>query len=295
MTTVLCVGAAVVDFVFYLDQFPDRPEKYGTDRAAIVGGGCAANAAVAIARLGGRSVLGTRLGEDPIGDIIVAELDSEGVDTANITRTKGARSSYSSIYIDGGGERQIVNFRGEGLVLDTEWFGEIGRIDSVLADTRRVEAAIAAMELAKDRGVPGIVDGEAPIDPAILYPASHVALSMQGLRFLLPDMPVNQALIEISHKYNCWACVTDGAKGVWYTDGGKVSHVPALQVEVKDTLAAGDIWHGAFALALAEGADEATAVTTANAAAALKCTRYGGRNGAPSRAQLDDFLKEYGK
>ncbi len=53
MTRILCVGAAVVDFVFHLPALPDKPEKYGTEDAEIVGGGCAANAALAIARLGG--------------------------------------------------------------------------------------------------------------------------------------------------------------------------------------------------------------------------------------------------
>ena len=59
-----------------------------------------------------------------------------------------------------------------------------------------------------------------------------------------------------------------------------------------DTLGAGDVWHGAFALRLAEGADELTAIRFASAAAALKCTRPGGRMGAPSRAEVAAFLKE---
>jgi sulfofructose kinase len=57
-----------------------------------------------------------------------------------------------------------------------------------------------------------------------------------------------------------------------------------------DTLGAGDVWHGAFALALAEGRPERQAVRFASAAAALKCTRFGGRNGAPRRAEVDAFL-----
>ena len=295
MTTVLCVGAAVVDFVFYLDQFPDKPEKYRAKSAKIVGGGCAANAAVAVARLSGKALLGARLGDDSIGDLIIADLVAEGVDTENITRTRGAHSSYSSIYVDDAGERQIVNYRGKGLVLDTDWFDDIPQLDAVLADTRRVEAGIAAMEIARARGVPGIVDGEAPVDPSILGPASHAAFSLQGLQALVPDQPPTAALTEVATTFECWACVTDGSNGVWYTAGDTVQHVPAFQVDVKDTLGAGDVWHGAFALALAEGADEAGAIDIANAAAALKCMTYGGRNGAPTRLQLNDFLKENGK
>ncbi|WP_371170739.1 PfkB family carbohydrate kinase [Aliiroseovarius sp. 2305UL8-7] len=292
MTTVLCVGAAVVDFLFHLDALPNRAEKFGTDEAEIVGGGCAANAAVAVARLGGRAVLGARLGDDSIGDLILGDLRAEGVDVSNVTRTKDARSSFSSVYVDAQGERQIVNFRGEGLILDTGWLASIGMLDAVLTDTRRVDAARAALDLASARGVPGVLDGEAPVEPSLMSAASHVALSMQGLRSLHPNLPVEQALLYIARDHGCWVAVTDGANGVWFTGEGGVEHIPAHEIAPVDTLGAGDIWHGVFALALAQNKTEYTAICEANAAAALKCMTRGGRAGAPTRAQLDDFLKE---
>ena len=58
-----------------------------------------------------------------------------------------------------------------------------------------------------------------------------------------------------------------------------------------DTLAAGDVFHGAFAYALADGMDEMTAFRFSSAVAAIKCTRFGGRAGTPRRAEVDDFLK----
>lgn len=292
MTSILCVGAAVVDFVFHLDELPRKAEKYGTETASIVGGGCAANAAVAIARLGGGAVLGARLGEDSIGDLILADLQREGVDVANVTRTPGGRSSYSSVYIDGQGERQIVNFRGAGLVLDTDWFVGLQSVGAVLTDTRRVDAAIDALKFAFSRGIPGIVDGEAPIDPSILDEASHVAFSMQGLNSVVPDTELETALQHVATTHGCWACVTDGKNGVWYTEAGLIRHVKAHQIQPIDTLAAGDIWHGVFALRLAEGQTEAAAIRFANAAAALKCMTTGGREGSPSRAAVIQYLKE---
>jgi sulfofructose kinase len=71
---------------------------------------------------------------------------------------------------------------------------------------------------------------------------------------------------------------------------GELRHYPGFEVPVVDTLGAGDVWHGAFALALAEGRGEAQAVQYASAAAALKVQRKGGRSGAPMRAELDSFL-----
>ncbi|UWQ15370.1 sugar kinase [Aliiroseovarius sp. M344] len=292
MTRILCVGAAVVDFVFHLDELPDRAEKYGTDRAVVVGGGCAANAAVAVTRLGGDAILGARLGTDSVGDMVLAELRDEGVDVDNVTRTKGARSSFSSVLIDMNGERLIVNFRGEGLVLKTAWFAGIGELGAVLTDTRRVDAARDALSLAKTRGIPGVLDGEAPIDPTLLDVASHAALSMQGLRDLHPDLTTEEALKQIASDHGCWVCATDGANDVWFTDGQRIEHVPAYQIEPVDTLGAGDVWHGAFALSLAQQAPERAAIEYANAAAAVKCLKHGGRAGAPTRTQIDDFLKE---
>jgi sulfofructose kinase len=78
---------------------------------------------------------------------------------------------------------------------------------------------------------------------------------------------------------------------VHYTDGGALARAPAFRVDVVDTLGAGDVWHGAFALALAEGSDEPTAIRLASAAAALKVRRRGGRTGAPTRAERDQFLE----
>ncbi|MCB1355079.1 MAG: sugar kinase [Maritimibacter sp.] len=290
MAKVLCIGSAVIDFVFHLETLPDRPRKYGTEGAVMVGGGCAANAAVAVVRLGGEAVLGARVGDDRIGEMILADLAGEGVDVSNVTRSAGGRSSYSSVYVDAAGERQIVNFRGAGLVLDTHWFAGIGTIDAVLTDTRRVEAAVAGLTLARARGVPGIVDGEEPIDPEILLQASHVAFSKQGVQSLLPGYGPERALTVLTREHDIWAAVTDGENGVWYSAGDGVAHVPAFPVPAVDTLGAGDIWHGAFALALAEGQSEAEAIRFANATAALKCMHPGGRLGCPDRAAVTQFL-----
>ena len=64
----------------------------------------------------------------------------------------------------------------------------------------------------------------------------------------------------------------------------------AFPIQPIDTLAAGDVFHGAFALALAEGRGETEAMRFAAAAAAIKCTRFGGITGAPGRAEAEAFL-----
>jgi sulfofructose kinase len=241
---------------------------------------------VAVARLGGEAWLAARLGDDAVGRMVVAGVEAEGVDCSLVRLTPGGRSAFSSVYVDAAGERQVVSFRGEGLDDSPDLIAGAPTLDAVLADTRWTPGNHAALELARARGIPAVLDAEAPIDPALLPLASHVAFSRQGLASVAEGDPA-EAIAALD--LEAWACVTDGAEGV-HVRGGP--HVPAPRIDAVDTLGAGDVWHGAFALRLAEGADEIAAVRFANAAAALKCTRPWGREGCPTRAETDAFLKE---
>jgi len=292
MANVFLTGMAVVDFVFSVDEMPKQAEKYRADNAVVVGGGCAANAAVAIARLGGQATLAARLGSDQLGDLIIADLEKENVQTKFVRRSEDGRSAFSSIYVDKRGERQIMNFRGANLDNDADWLDGAPKSDAFLTDSRWVEGAIKSMELARMQGVPGIVDAEDPVDPEILKLASHVAFSRQGLIGLTGEEDFAKALLDVDNQFPGWVCVTDGAHGVYSISSGQIEHFPAYPVSVKDTLAAGDIWHGAFALCLAQGMTEGGAIKFASAVAALKCTKHGGREGCPDRPTTEQFLKE---
>ena len=292
MVRVLVAGVAVADFVFQVNEMPSKPEKYRANDAIVAGGGNAANAAVAIARQGGEAMLAARLGDDPVGDLILAGVAGEGVDTSLVRRAPGGASSFSSIYVDAAGERQIMNFRGRGLDQTADWLTGLHGAGAVLADNRWEPLTVKAMALAKAAGVPGIIDAEAPIDPDALVGASHIAFAMQGLTAYAPGAAPADALRLARERTGAWVCVTDGPAGAVCFDGVSMEHVPAIPVTAVDTLGAGDIWHGAFALLLAEGATELRAMIHANAAATLKCLSFGGRDGCPDRAATELFLKE---
>jgi sulfofructose kinase len=134
-----------------------------------------------------------------------------------------------------------------------------------------------------------------PADPELVQACSHAALSAQAAREMtgLADIDAATSLLGSWHP-RIWLAVTDGENGVWWTDQGRVRHTPAFAVEVRDTLGAGDTWHGAFALGLAEGMAEEGAVRYASAVAALKCMAFGGRSGIPDRATAETFLRERG-
>ncbi|MGH8009843.1 MAG: PfkB family carbohydrate kinase, partial [Candidatus Binatia bacterium] len=97
----------------------------------------------------------------------------------------------------------------------------------------------------------------------------------------------------LSNRYDVFTSVTAGADGCYWAEGaGKpVSHVAGFKVDAVDTLAAGDVFHGAFAHGLVEGRKIADVIRFANAAAAIKCARFGGRAGSPSQAEVVSFIE----
>lgn len=292
MKHILITGMAVADFVFSVASMPRKSEKYLAQDAWVSSGGNAANAAVAAMRLGATATLAARLGQDPVGDIVVSALDAHGVDTRLVRRFENGRSSFSSIYIDDNGERQIMNFPGAGMGNDCDWLQTGELFDAVLADNRWPAMARRAFDIAKKAGKPAILDAEAPFDPACARGATHVAFSAQGFAHFTGSNNIPGLLLQAASRLGCRIAVTDGQNGTWHLEDGKAINTPAFRVEVRDSLGAGDTWHAAFAIMIAEGRSEAEAVRFANAAGALKCTRTGGVGGAPARKEVEEFMKE---
>lgn len=292
MTRILMAGVAVADFVFKVAEMPRKAEKYRALDAFVNSGGNASNAAVAAVRLGASVTLAARLGADPVGGIILSSLEARGVDTSLVRRFSGGRSSFSSVYLDPQGERQIMNFRGTGLGEDASWLDCSEPFDAMLADNRWTPITERAIAIARKAGRPAIVDAEAPFDAQSVAGATHIAFSAQGFADFAGPGEIGKALPDAARSLGAWIAVTDGANGTWHVDNGRPVNTPAYRVEAVDTLGAGDTWHAAFALLLAEGKTEADAVRFANAAGALKCTREGGVDGAPTRGEVEKFMRE---
>tara|TARA_Y100000389_G_scaffold203860_1_gene253794 strand:- start:6665 stop:7585 length:921 start_codon:yes stop_codon:yes gene_type:complete len=293
--SVFCIGHAVQDLVFSIDEIPTRAIKYNASSFETIGGGPAATAAVAISKLGGSASLASRVGDDILADFIISELKSYGVDCSLVKRIEGKQSSTSTVLIDNAGERMIINFQDSSLNPDIKWLKEKFVLDTtaVLADTRWPEAAVHVFKLAKQKGIPAVLDADIPVpkDGELVNAATHVAFSEYGLIEFTGIKNVESALQSVHERFGNCCCVTLGSKGLIIIDDGKQSHFPAFNINVRDTLGAGDVWHGAFSLALAEGKDTINAVMFASAAAALKVQNGGGRAGCPSRENVDSFLQ----
>ena len=169
--------------------------------------------------------------------------------------------------------------------------------DALLCDVRWLPAVEAALAAARARDLPRVIDfelvPEAGVE-AFIGAASHVAFAREALGQLAGTDDIARGLEELSRRTDAWLAVTCGEQGIFWRDDGRLCQQPAFPVEVVDTLAAGDVFHGALALAIAERRPIAQAVRFAAAAAAVKCTRFGGREGIPERAAVEQLLGRYG-
>ncbi|HRJ69899.1 MAG TPA: PfkB family carbohydrate kinase [Beijerinckiaceae bacterium] len=293
MHAILLIGFSCQDFVFSVDDLPSKGEKYRARSLEVVGGGLSANAAVAIARLGGRAILVTYLGDDGTGRDILAELAAEGVDCSLSRRFAGARSPLSAIAVDKRGERMILNYADLSIPPDIAWLPERlpPGVCAVQGDSRWEPGSIHAFRLARGAGVPSVLDADRAVrSPDILTAPTHVAWSAQGLREMTGANDLSAAVAAESRRRGNWVAVTDGENGCWFARDGRVEHEPAFAVDVVDTLGAGDTFHGALTLALGQGMPERRAVRFASAAAALKCTRFGGRKGVPAQDEVERLV-----
>lgn len=294
---IACTGIAVLDHVFQSAVFPDSPGKHFASGYLEVGGGPAATAAVTVARLGAKALFWGRVGDDTTGARILDELDDWGVDIAQARRCPDGRSAVSAVIVDDAGERMIVAYADPDLDPAPEWLplDDLARVQAVLADARWPQGAETVLAAAKARGVPGILDADATPDDAarpLLPLASHIAFSTAGLAQITGTGDPAEGLSRAATMTEGWVAVTAGDRGCYWINDGQLTHVPAFDVAVLDTLGAGDVFHGAFALAIAEGRPVGAAIRFASAAAALKCTRLGGRAGIPVRTEVEALLQE---
>jgi len=281
-----------------VQNFPAPGAKVSASEFIITGGGCAANAAVAIARLGGRAAFAGPLGgsEDHVSNRILADLETEGVDVSSAVRVDGGTASVSLILLDVTGEKAIATRRGVNLgkVLPTDAAKLVADIDAVLVDNRFPEFVTAVCRVAQARKIPIVIDldlATKPDDP-LLQLGTHVVASAEALHGTTGLSDYGAGLRRLAEHISGFLAITDGPNGVYWRDGGTLRHLPGFKVKAIDSLGAGDAFHGAFTLALAEGRALADSLRFASAAAALKCTHFGGGAGAPQRAEVEEFLRQ---
>ena len=282
-----------------LDQIVRAPQVNWGETGAVSeyfvqGGGLVATAMVACARLGACCELFSPLGDDFTGQEIAKELVSEKVHL-RLPLTPGGKSPFSFIHIDEhSGERTIFHRSSVGLATDLKKvdFSVIATCGALLVDDIYPDMALAAAKAARAAGVPVVAD---------LIPNEKNRELLQSVDVLIAPRHYAQqlgltdnldaALAAIHRLGPTTAVIPLGTAGWVFSDPTGTGRGAAFPVEVVDTNGAGDTFHGAFAFGLAQGWETARCAEFAAAAAALKCTRLGGRTGLPTLAQAIAFLK----
>jgi sulfofructose kinase len=291
---VICLGSVVMDHTFWVSEVALPPSKNRASSYRVGAGGLSANASIAVQRLGGQAVFWGRVGDDPNGPMLLDQLKEEGIDTSDVRIAPGGRTPVSAVLVDRVGERSIFAYRGEGLGTDPAWLplDRLGQARAVLTDPRWVEGAATLLEAARARGVPTVLDGEKSETRLLLdlVPrVDHAIFSVPGLANYAPGQRPADALRRALDAGCKVAAVTRGEDGtLWMMRGDRTPRTtPAFRVAATNTTGAGDVFHGAYALAMAEGQEPEQAMRFASAAGALRA-----REGAtPDRAMVEEMMR----
>ena len=297
---VVGVGVNAVDHLCTVDGLPAFDTKEMLAAYDCQPGGQVATALVALQRWGHRTVYVGTFGDGPLGDFSRRSLADEGIDVAYAPTRPGVANQCAVILVDrDSGERTILMHRPPALTL------AVGELDRALVTSGRVlhvdgydaDAAFTAATWARAAGVPVVVDvdsGVAQVD-RLLAITDAVILSREFAYMLTGAASPEDALAALAARTNApLVAVTLGADGVLATNAARTLHVAGFTVRVVDTTGAGDVFRAGFIHGLLRDWSLERTLAFANAAAALKCTRLGGRPGIPTVAAAEALLAERG-
>ncbi len=302
MKRVLVVGSSNTDMIIRVPRIPRPGETILGGEFTMAGGGKGANQAVAAARAGGRVTLVARVGDDIFGERALAGFRADGIDTRFVLRTPGAASGVALIDVDDRGENSISVASGANALLsaaDVESAAEaFAAADIVLVQLESpIETVEAAVRKAGEKGVPVILN-PAPARPldedllslvSVLTPNESEAELLSGIAVRDAD-GVRRAAARLRARGAARVVVTLGERGVYASAPEFEGPVPAFKVDAVDTTAAGDVFNGALAVALAEKLPLSEALRFAQAAAAISVTRPGAQPSAPTRPEINKLI-----
>ncbi len=298
MSSVVVVGSLNLDVVVRTPRHPRAGETVLGHGHAEHPGGKGANQAVAAARLGASTAMLGRVGDDTAGERLRASLVDAGVDLAALDTTSGVRTGAAFITVDDEGENTIVVSSGANAHLaaaDVDHHRDLVEAAGVcllqleVADEVVVAAARAAggrvvLNPAPARDLPaGLLE-----DIDVLVPNEGELARLGGVDTAPSDLDELAALARSLAVPT--VVVTLGPRGALVVGADRLDLVPAPEVDVVDTTAAGDTFCGALAAAIVRGEDLVTATRWAVAAAVLSVQRDGAQPSIPTRDEVEAAL-----
>lgn len=300
MAVITGVGAACVDFLNTIVDYPAEDHSTHIISTAKRGGGACATAVVSAVKLGMKGRFIGNVGAGEIGEDIILDLADNRVSVKGMKRVEG-HSPVSEIMISPDGRR--TKFVQNNTLAPIEWTEEkmetIRESDVLHLDGTRIDNALAAAGIAREAGVLISLDGcHMENDKALNRKLAGMSdILIMNTRF--PTMVSGMSNIEDALKYFAAhgpkvVAATFGTEGTLAVINGKIENIPAYKVDTVDSTSAGDVYHGAFIAAYLRGYDVISCFKYASAAAAIKCTRTGGRIGIPDHRTVLHFLAEHG-
>ena len=301
MSKIIVIGSSNTDMVVKAAILPLPGETLLGGTFFMNAGGKGANQAVAAARLGGAVIFIANVGNDLFGREAIQLLQKEGVDTSFITTDFNHPSGVALITVDKKGENNIVVASGANAAFNA------AKLEAELAVFERdsifvmqleipMETIYYAASVAAKKGSITILN-PAPaceLPPSllsfitILTPNQTEAEMLSGVT-ITDIISAQQAASIILDKGVKTVIITLGSKGALVVQERFSKLVPSPMVEAVDTTAAGDVFNGALAVALAEGFPITEAVAFGCQAAAISVTRFGAQASAPYRHEITNF------
>lgn len=296
----IAVGAICSATIFRVDSVPPAPAKVLAKETCHLIDGMALAAACAFAALGGSGQVWSRIGDDRLGAEARTMMEDEGLEVSGLHVVPGSITSNVAIIVDRNGDRIVVPFHDPNADISADWLPleTLAGVDIVHCETRWSQGAEVALKAARARGIPCMIDGDvAPLETLkrLIPLADYAVFSDAGLMVYAECGDVEQALRKVAPNHNGHVGASCGPDGYCWYENGEIFRVKAPKVDAIDTLGAGDVFHGAFALEILNGKNIEDAAKFACAAASLKCTRFGGRLGCPTRPEVELLVqKTYG-
>ena len=298
MKRILVIGSSNTDMVIKTEKLPSPGETVLGGTFFMNPGGKGANQAVAAARLGGRVTFVTKVGNDLFGNQTIGVLKKEGIDTHNVVKDKNLPSGVALITVNVSGENNIVVAPGSnGNLLAEDIPANHFAPGSFKILLLQLEIPIMTVEYAAltaaENGIKVILN-PAPAQKLHDYLLKHTWLVtpdeteagiLTGIK-VHNESSADNAATAFQKKGVKNVIITLGEKGAYVKSEEFTGMIPGIKVNAVDTTAAGDVFNGALAVALAEGAGLKDAVMFANKAAAISVTRLGAQASAPYRNEL---------
>jgi len=302
--SILVVGSINMDLVVRAEQMPAPGQTVLGKSFSCSPGGKGANQAVAASRLGAKSLMIGRIGEDMFGGQLLENLRAEGVDCRGVMRTPGS-SGVATIIVDERGENSIVVAAGanhrvspDDVCAHEELFNDADAV--VLQLELPLPTVRTAIGLGHRYGCKVILD-PAPVPKAmpdelfavdILTPNALEAEALSGKKCIEQRVEKSVALDLIARGAKATAVKLAHRGSMVVAADGHFYRVPPYKVNVVDTTGAGDAYTAALAVATAQGKNLHEAARFANAAGALACTKIGAQLAMPTAQEVTMLMQD---